>query len=964
MRTHILLLLIVGSVLSAQTVINAVTAPNNASGLAWDGSYLWCGAYGANGDTIYKLDPSNGNILKKLRWLLDADSYGLAFDQGDLWVSDQLSGTDSVYRIDTITGARLHAFPAHKEFMAGLANDGTDLWHCVYYNPNGRAYKIQKTNGVVLDSMNIYELPQPWGATWDGQYLWVCNDGNYGGSHSIYKIDVVLKQIVDSLASPGDRPWGLAWDGTYLWVVAEGTSPTGHVAYQIDLQGGGTPDIEVTPTNYDYGYVPFDTSFSFWLNIANVGDDTLTVDTVYTLSNMFYTTPLSFPFDIADGADTNISVFFSPDTFSYYSTSLLVVSNDPVNETTYVALSGRGVYPDPYLAPHATSNNYGSVRIDCVDDWYLRIVNRGYPALVIDSITFDSGLFFTGNMTLPVSLQCLDTVSIQLITRPDNIGSYSGSALVHSNDPTGPQTILLSATGDSVTLPGGALLWSYDFPDNVVCVAGIADINQDGIKDVACDAYNAGGDIVKHLNTFWGNSSGHAVLQWNFSGIRTSGGWGDDCLIMGDDYNGDGMSDILLGTAWGDRTVYVIDAVTGDIIWYYDSYSYDGEGGWVYSVKPMPDVNGDNVGEVLAGIGGNSLPSGGPRSMYCFSGANGQIIWQLRIGDAVGSVDWIPDVNNDNIPDAICGAWGNGYDETVYCVSGASSGMVYTPLWSYDCGGDIQSVIVIPDQNGDNKHEVIAGTWSDSVFCLSGANGARLWATYMYGWVIKVAEIPDLIGPGIPGIGVAHVGNSFQVLDASNGAVHWAYPIGSNVWTVAAIEDLDGDAKLDVITGNQSPGIVYCFSGDDGSIIWSHNEGKLIYSVRAVDDISFDGHQDVLVGTQGLTSNARFFALCGGVPGVGIAAYDDNEVPWSVEVFPRIGRTNFNIVLGNARIDEISIYDAAGRLVRRYKDIADDTERIMWNASDDNGRSVSQGIYFVRLAGKDLIQTEKLVVVR
>lgn len=957
-------LLFVVSAMSAQTVIHAITAPNNASGLAWDGTYLWCGAYGVNGDTIYKIDPSDGTILKRLRWRLSADSYGLAFDQGDLWINDHLTGTDSVFRVDTITGNRLQAFPALREYMAGLANDGTDIWICAYYpDASNRAYKIQKSNGAPLDSINIQTLTQPWGATWDGQYLWACNDGNYGGSHSIYKIDVALKQIVDSLASPGNRPWGLAWDGMYLWVIAEGSSPTGHVAYQIDLAGGGTPDIQVTPESYNYGYVPFDTSFSFWLNIANVGDDTLTVDTIYTLNPLFYTTPLSFPIDIPEGAATNISVSFGPDTFSYYSSTLLIVSNDPVNETTYVPLAGRGVFPDPYLSPHATSNNFGSVRVDCVDDWELRVVNKGYPTLVIDSMTFNSELFFPGAMTFPVSVTCLDTTSFQIITRPPGIGPYNGYAFLHSNDPSSPDSIQLSASGDSLELPGGTLLWSYDFPDNVVCVAGIADINVDGVNDVACEAYDAGAPIDKHLNTYWGNSSGHGVLQWNFSGIYTSGGWGDDCLTMGDDYSGDGIPDILVGTAWGDRTVYAVDAVSGDMLWYYDSHSYDGEGGWVYSVKPMPDINGDNVGEVLAGIGGNSLVSGGPRSMYCFSGANGQIIWQLRINDAVGSVSWIPDVNNDNIPDAICGAWGNGYDEHVYCVSGASSGMVYSPLWSYDCGGDIQSVIAIPDQNGDNKHDVIAGTWSDSVFCLSGANGSRIWATHVYGWVTKVAEIPDLIDTDIPGIGVAHVGTSFQVLNGSNGAVHWSYPIGSNVWTVDAIEDMDGDGRYDVLTGNQNPGIVYCFSGHDGSIIWSHNEGKLIYSIRAVDDISFDGYEDVLVGTQGLNNDGRFFALCGGIPGVGIALHNDRETT-GISIYPRISRTHFSIILGRAPIEDISIYDAAGRLVRRYSDISEDTDHIDWYTKDGSGRDVAQGIYFVRLAGKDFERTEKVVVVR
>ncbi len=199
----ILLAFLIGSIYG-QGVINAVPAPANASGLTWDGNYLWCGAYGVNGDTIYKLNPADGTILKKIRWRQSGDCYGLAFDQGNLWVSDHLTGTDSVYLIDTTNGTRIRAIPAHKEYMAGLANDGVNLWHCVYYNPDGRVYKIQKNDGSALDSIDIPALPQPWGATWDGEYLWVGNDGNYGGAHRIYKIDIITKQIIDSLDSPGN----------------------------------------------------------------------------------------------------------------------------------------------------------------------------------------------------------------------------------------------------------------------------------------------------------------------------------------------------------------------------------------------------------------------------------------------------------------------------------------------------------------------------------------------------------------------------------------------------------------------------------------------------------------------------------------------------------------------------------------------------------------------------------------
>lgn len=953
---------LLSSCVFAHSVVNAFEAPDNASGLAWDGSYLWCGAYGVNGDTIFKLDSNDGTILKKIRWGQSVDSYGLTFDQGDLWVNDHISGTDSIFRIDTITGARITALPAHKEYMAGLANDGTHLWHCVYYSPDGRAYYIDKTNGNALDSIDIFELPQPWGAAWDGEYLWVCNDGNYGGSHSIYKVNVATKQIVDSLESPGERPWGLTWDGNYLWVVAQGTSSTGHVAYQIDLEGGGTPDIDITPMSYDFGIIPFDSSVNFVLTIANVGDTILRIDSIYTQQSVFTVPFWTYPFDIFEGADTTIQVTFSPDTNLFYSSNVVVACNDPDEETTYVSVEGRGVHPEPTLIPSATSHNFGNVHIHYVKDWFLELTNEGYPTLMIDSMTFDNAQFFT-SQPFPITIECLDTTEVQIITQAVSVGSYSGVMYIYSNDPMSPQEIQLNATGDSIAFQAGDLLWTSNFPDNVVCVSGISDINGDNIDDVAAESYGTDTYGLYHLKIFWGNSSHQGVMQWGFGDDTTTGSWGDDCLAQGDDYTGDGIPDVLLGTAWGDRSVYAIDATSGEVIWYYDSYWFDNEGGWVYSVRPMPDINGDDVGEVLAGIGGHDGGTAGPRSMYCFSGVDGTIIWRLQAEDAIGSVNWIEDVNADDVSDAICGAWGNNRDQHVYCVSGASSGVIYTPLWSYDCGGDVQSVIAIPDVNGDGIEDVVAGAWSDSVYCLSGANGARIWATNVGGLVIKVVAIPNLIAADLPGIGVAHLGSAFHVLNAATGEVHWTYPIGSNVWTVDAIEDLDGDGKYDVLTGNQNPGTVYCFSGDDGSIIWSYSEGRLIYSVRAIQDMSFDGYQDVLVGTQESGGIARLLALCGGTPVPGVDEYVTGQ-PITAFVYPKISASNFTIGYNGLCIRGISIYDASGRLIKSYRGLRDGAKTLIWHADDNNGRTISQGIYFIRIEGDNYLQTEKVIFIR
>jgi len=875
----IALLILIGNITYAQTVINAIPTLSYPSGLCWDGTYLWYGRYGTTvTDSIYKIDPTNGNILKRFRWRpagwTSGSCYGLAFDttnNGSLWVSTQVSGTptpnDTIFHIDTITGGRIGAVRTQKEYMAGLANDGQNLWHCVYYSPDGRVYKLNKTTGAATDSIDIPSIPQPWGATWDGQYLWVCNDSGsssgFQGTSRAYKINVVTKQIIDSTKSPGIHPRGLAWDGTYLWIAAMMSgSPSGWGLYQIDLGGGGTPDIYISPTTYNYGYVPFDTISSFPLTISNVGTDTLTIDTIFSQNPVFYYSSVTFPIILAPTQNTIINVIFGPTTLQYYTANLGISSDDPDEETVYVALRGQGVYPDPTLSPGSTSYNYGDVRVNCFSDWLLRIVNQGYPILSIDSIKFTDARFFNQSITFPISLNCLETTYVQVITKPNSLGGYSGDMQIYSNSLPSPVTLSLSANGTLNNALGGDLLWEYDIPNRVRCVAQIADINNDGISDVAADADING---LKHLKTFLANSDNTGVVQWAVGDNDFTSGYGDECLIQGMDYNSDGVSDVLLGTAWGDRTVYAIDAKTGSIIWFYDSHVYDGEGGWVYSIKPMQDINGDGIGEVLAGIGGNSTPGGGPRSMYCFSGANGNIIWQFRTGiDGVGSVAWIPDVNNDGVTDAICGAYGNGYDKKVYCVSGASSGLVTTPLWQYYCGGDVQSIITIPDINGDGKFDVVAGSWSDSVFGLSGANGQRLWATNIGSIVVKVTAIPDLIGPDRPGIAVACWGNVFNVLDCRGGNVYWNYAIGSSTWTADAIRDVNNDGTLDVITGNQTPGTVYCFSGVDGSILWTYSVGKMIYSIRAINDVSFDGNQDVLVGTQVSGNVAKVMAICGG----------------------------------------------------------------------------------------------------
>ena len=60
---------------------------------------------------------------------------------------------------------------------------------------------------------------------------------------------------------------------------------------------------------------------------------------------------------------------------------------------------------------------------------------------------------------------------------------------------------------------------------------------------------------------------------------------------------------------------------------------------------------------------------------------------------------------------------------------------------------------------------------------------------------------------------------------------------------------------------------------------------------------------------------------------------------------------------------ELKIYDVSGRLVNSFA-LRDTPSAIRWSGTDQNGRAVPAGIYFIRLQVGDIRQAEKVILVR
>jgi len=615
------------------------------------------------------------------------------------------------------------------------------------------------------------------------------------------------------------------------------------------------------------------------------------------------------------------------------------------------------------------SLDFADTGVGLVRDLTLTIENVGFANLNVTGISSDASVFDVVLPTLPAVLSTFQTLDVQVIFRPTGDLSFPGIITVASSDLSNPM-VDVPASGDGVikSFGPGEVIWSAPGIENVVSVLALPDVTGDGNEDAVMETYDAGASGDSHL-AFHGNGDTNGVSLWSV-GNGMSGGWGDQCLAVSDDLDDDGFPEVLRGVAWGGRRIDVRGAEDGALLWSYNTIVDDG-GGWVYAVASLRDVSGDGKPEVLAAAGTDGGAGMGARRVYCFDGATGAIRF-THIGiDAFESVASIGDVNDDGMDDVIAGAGGNNADDRVYCLDGASVGAA-SVLWSVATGGTVYSVAATEDIDLDGKPDVLAGSWSNLVYCLSGVDGSEIWSTGLGGDILRVEPVGDVTGDGVSDVVVANILPSFRLLNGATGNVEWTVVTGDNVWSASSIADVSGDGVRDIIAGSQDDN-VYCVNGVDGSLLWSTNVGALVFSVRSIADVNGSGYDDVIAGTQLLGGvGGEMFCLEGnavvvstddpvaGVRPLGFAGLSQN---------PMRGPGAF-VFDGASGAAEVRIFDLEGRLVRRLDaTLGGGGSRIGWDSKTTAGANVANGVYFYRIVtrpvdGRAALVNGKLTVLR
>ncbi len=455
-----------------------------------------------------------------------------------------------------------------------------------------------------------------------------------------------------------------------------------------------------------------------------------------------------------------------------------------------------------------------------------------------------------------------------------------GKAFVYYGNPvTG-----LSLTPDST--PDDADQVAANFGWSVACAG---DVNGDGYSDVIIGApyYNGANTDEGGVFVYLGSSTGLSASPYSTPNDANQDnayfGW---CVASAGDVNGDGYSDVIIGSPYyndganvdeGRTFVYhgSPDGLSTTSNWATESNQTSANYG--ISVASAGDVNSDGYSDVIVGayIYDQVFGDDGKAYLYLGSatGLSTTAAWTASgsmaneyFGRCVAGAG---DVNGDGYGDVLVGAYGYTSNQSqegrAYLFYGSAGGLAASAAWTYEnnVAGSVLGVSVASagDVNGDGYTDIILGA---PQYSNPQANEGKVYLFY---------------------------GSSTIPAATANWSVESDQVGGWFGVSVASLGDVNGDGYSDIIFGAQlydggftDEGGAFAYYGSSAGLPTTPNwtaKGNQInaqygISVASAGDVNGDGYSDAIVGAtfydNGTTDEGAAFVYYGSTTGLSASA--------------------------------------------------------------------------------------------
>ncbi len=470
---------------------------------------------------------------------------------------------------------------------------------------------------------------------------------------------------------------------------------------------------------------------------------------------------------------------------------------------------------------------------------------------------------------------------------------------------------------------GGGILWSMDLGDAIFASTPLGDVSGDGIPDMAVGV----GDFADAVWVMRGGASATPAL-WN----RPMPG-SVLALARLPDLDLDGKDEVIAGAWATDSSVVALRGGDGGLLW-----SADLPGSpYVMRLAVLDDVTGDLVPEIAVGTWEDSA--------FVLDGADGTLVSSFPTGGDCWAVSRVEDTNGDGIAELAIGS----FDRFVYLVDVVTESVI----WRYDTGNRVFFVTGTSDLNLNGRPDVFAG--SQKLLGSPGGQGFLLEG----GQTATPAPVPMLEArPGVAGLEVT----LRAAWDADEAVLERAVGTAGGGAAAAArfeVEVLDAwrDGRLStqeaVQARTQDPVLVFQPVAGPRPVV----RGQAVF---------VDATAEAGVSTSYRAALRKGGVFVGYTPVLTVipaGAPDDDGVP-QVRVSPnpaRGGPVSISFRIARPQPVEVAVYDAAGRRVAALGtlDAAGDVS-VAWDGLGAEGRPLAEGVYFVRIDGRDFRTAAKV----